>query len=139
MNPFDLPVHPMLVHFPLAFLILAWVCLILQHGYRAEPWGERARLLEWLGIATFPFTIVAGVIDLRGVDQLTSPQWDRPLIWHVTAAVTGAALFTGHAFWRRHRDVMSGGAAVLDVALATTALWSIVLAGAIAGELVYGG
>ena len=139
MNPFDLPVHPMLVHFPLAFLILAWVCLILQHGYHAEPWDERARLLEWLGVATFPFTVLAGVIDLRGVHEIVSPRWDLPLIWHVLAALTGVVLFTGHAFWRRGRDVMTGRAAVIDVTVATAALWSIVLAGAIAGEMVYGG
>ena len=139
MNPFDLPVHPMLVHFPLALLITAWVCLLLQHGFRVQPWADRARFLETVGVATFPFTILAGVIDLRGVSQLTSPSWDLPLVWHVIAALIGATLFTVHLFWRRGRDVSIGSAAVVDVGLSTAALWSIVLAGAIAGEMVYGG
>ena len=139
MNPFVLPVHPMVVHFPLALLILAWVCLILQHGYRAEPWGERVRFLEWIGVASFVPTVIAGVIDLRGFAELASPRWNLPLIWHVIAAMTAVVLFTGHAFWRRGRDVMHGSGAVIDVGVATVALWSMVLAGAIAGEMVYGG
>lgn len=139
MNPLDLPIHPALVHFPLALLVLAWVCVLLQHRFGPDPWAERARLLEIAGVATLPITIVAGVVDLRGVGLLLSPTWDLPLIWHVLAALSGAALFTAHLLWRRGRDVQAGGAAVADVVLSTGALWMLVLAGAIAGDMVYGG
>lgn len=139
MNPLDLPVHPAIVHFPLALLVLSWVCVLLQHGTASESWAERARLLELVGVSTLPFAILAGVVDLRGVSLLLSPDWDLPLIWHVLAALASAALFTAHLFWRRHRDVQARGAAVVDVAMSTSATWLLVLAGAIAGELVYGG
>lgn len=138
-NPLDLPVHPALVHFPLALLTLAWVCVLLQHGRAAEPWAERARLLETAGVVTLPFVVIAGVIDLRGVGQLTSPAWDLPLIWHVLASVMASLLFTGHLFWRRNREVSEGGARVADVVAPTVAVWGLLLAGALAAELVYGG
>jgi uncharacterized membrane protein len=138
-NPLDLPVHPAVVHFPLALLVLSWVCVILQHGWASEPWGERARFLEVVGVATLPVAILAGVVDLRGVGLLVSPDWDLPLIWHVLTALAATALFAGHLLWRRGRDVATQGAAAVDVAMSTGATWLLVLAGAIAGEMVYGG
>ncbi|MDP9183568.1 MAG: hypothetical protein M3P04_12440 [Actinomycetota bacterium] len=139
MNPLDLPVHPAVVHFPIALLVLAWVCVLLQHRTGSDAWAERARLLEIVGVATLPFTILAGVVDLRGLDTLLHPAWDLPLIWHVLAALSATALFTAHLLWRRGRDVFQGSDAVVDVVMSTSATWLLVLAGAIAGEMVYGG
>lgn len=137
MNPLDLPVHPALVHFPIAMLVAAWVCILARHGLRSAVWDDRARLFELVGVATLPPAIVAGVIDLRGVDALLDPRWSLPLIWHVLAALASSVLFAGHWFWRRRRDVTVGEAAVVDVVVSTAALWLLVLAGAIAGEMVY--
>lgn len=139
MNPLDLPIHPAIVHFPLALLVLSWVCLLLQNGWRPQPWAERARLLELAGVVSLPFAIVAGLVDLRGFDELVSPRWDLPLVWHVISALSAATLFTAHTLWRRGRDVSQGAAAVVDVVIPTAAVWLLVLAGSIAGEMVYGG
>lgn len=122
MNPFDLPVHPVVVHFPLAMLVAAWVSLLLEHRTRSATWADRTRLFEVIGVATLPITIVAGFIDTRGFSPLTNPRWELPLIWHLLAALTGAALFTAHWAWRRNRVTAGGGAAILDVGLATVAM-----------------
>lgn len=137
MNPLDLPVHPALVHFPIAMLMAAWVCVLLRHGLRARVWDDRVRLFETIGVATLPVVIVAGWVDLRGFDAVLSPRWSQPLIWHLLAGIATTALFTTHFAWRRGRDVVVGSAALLDVGLSTAAAWTLLLTGAIAGEMVY--
>lgn len=137
MNPLDLPVHPALVHFPIAMLVAAWVCVLARHGLRSAVWDDRARLFEVVGVVTLPPVILAGVVDLRGLTPLLDARWSQPLIWHVLAALASSVLFAGHWYWRRNRDVTVGGAAVVDVVVSTAALWLLVLAGAIAGEMVY--
>lgn len=137
-NPFDLPVHPAVVHAPLAMLVAAWVCVLLQQRTGATVWGERVRLFELIGVVALVPTIVAGFIDLRGFSVFTDPRWDQPLIWHSLAALLGATLFTAHWVFRRaSTDTSHGGAAALDVGLATAGAWALLAAGAIAGEMVY--
>lgn len=138
MNPFDLPVHPAIVHFPVAMLSAAWVCLLLRHGTTAPRWADRARLFETIGVIALPFTITAGFIDLRGLQPLTEMRWDQPLIWHVIAALTGSALFAAHAFATRRTGAATTGPPIaVDLGLSTAGLWLIVLAGMLAGEMVY--
>lgn len=138
MNPLDLPIHPAVVHFPIAMLGSAWVCVLLWHGTGLSRWAERARLFETVGVLSLPATIAAGFIDLRGVGPLTEARWDQPLIWHVIAALCGSALFGIHALVVRRAPLASGGPpAVVDVGLSTVGLWLIVLAGLLAAEMVY--
>lgn len=138
MNPFDLPVHPAVVHFPIAMLTAAWICVLLRHSTGSGLWRERARLFETIGVLTLPITIAAGFIDLRGLGTLTETRWDQPLIWHVTTAFAGSALFAVHAFTSRRVELAGHAEAALDVGLSTVALWLIVLAGLLSGEMVYG-
>lgn len=138
MNPFDLPVHPAVVHFPLAMLSATWVCLLLWHGTGATTWWSRARIFETVGVLTLPVTIAAGFVDLRGIGPLTAARWDQPLIWHVLAALGGSTLFVAHAVITRRRLAGSTHASMaVDLGLATGGLWLIVLAGMLAGEMVY--
>lgn len=141
MNPFALPVHPILVHFPLAMLAAGWVCLLLRHGTGRDVWAQRTRMFEAVGVATLPLALVAGFIDTRGFSPLTSPRFDQPLVWHIFAATAGTAAYVVHVLWSR-RPVPAGIAArrwvTTDLVLATAGLWLLVLAGAIAGEMVYG-
>lgn len=136
-NPFDLPVHPLVVHFPLAMLCAAWVCLLLRYGLRAESWGDRARTFETIGVATLPVTIVAGFVDTRGFEFLTDIRWDQPLVWHAIVSIVAAAIFGGHWWWQRTGQTGSLRTAMIDLGWATTGLWGLVLTGAIAGEMVY--
>lgn len=138
MNPLDLPVHPAVVHFPVAMLSAAWVCILLRHSTQRPTWAVRARLFETVGVAALPVTIVAGLIDLRGVQPLAEERWDQPLIWHVLAALSGSVLFAGHAvITRRLADRAVGPSLGLDLGLSTAGLWLIVLAGMLASEMIY--
>lgn len=78
MNPFDLPVHPAVVHFPIALLTVAWVARLWAYSFASDPWRERSQIMETIGVAVLPVTIIAGFIDTRGLDFVFDPQWDQP-------------------------------------------------------------
>jgi uncharacterized membrane protein len=139
LNPFRLPVHPMLVHFPIATLVLFWALLIVRYVTGDEKWDERARLLHVVGVATLPVAMVAALVDTRGIGFVTNPRWDAPLIWHAFAGAAAAAIFIAHFAWRRGRTPaqLSGRLAALDLAWAGAGLWFLVAVGLIAGEMVY--
>lgn len=138
LNPFTLPVHPAVVHFPVAMLTAAWVCLLVRHATGGARWAVRAGLFEIVGVASLPVVVVTGLIDTRGLDFVVNPRWDGPLIWHVIVALAGAVGFAAHWTWRRRVVVEPRGtAAVVEVGAVTMALWLIVLASLIAGEMVY--
>lgn len=137
MNPFDLPVHPVVVHFPIAMLCAAWVCLLCRYGLREARWGERARTFETIGVATLPVTIIAGFVDTRGFEFVTDVRWDLPLVWHAIVSLAAAVVFAGHWWWQRAVRSPSMRTAVTDLGWATLGLWGLVLTGAIAGEMVY--
>lgn len=66
MNPFSWPVHPILVHFPLAMLAAAWVCLLARHATGKPQWTPRERVFEAVGVWTLPLALVGGFVDTRG-------------------------------------------------------------------------
>jgi uncharacterized membrane protein len=140
MNPFTLPVHPAVVHFPLAMLAAAWVCLLAGHATGKQHWRDRERLFEAIGVWTLPLAFVGGFVDTRGFEPLSSPRFDQPLIWHIIAATAGCAAYAARFVWSRHPAIVRRTRqwATTDVVLATAGLWLLVLAGTIAGEMVYG-
>jgi len=134
----DLPLHPAVVHFPLALLALAWLCLVLHYARGGDAWVQRARLLEIAGVVALVPTVVAGFIDTRGFGFFVHARWDGPLIWHAIGGLVATAVFTGHLFWRRRQpDSLHAGVAVLDLGLVTVGFWLLVFSGAIAAEMVY--
>jgi uncharacterized membrane protein len=140
LNPFALPVHPAIVHFPVAMLSAAWVCLILRYATGDDRWDTRSRLFEIVGVVALPLTILTAFIDTRGIGFLLEPRTDAPLIWHMTAGLVTASAFTAHYLWRRKRSAaeLSGHRAVGDVALATFGMVGLLAAGLLAGEMVFG-
>ena len=138
MNPLVLPVHPIVVHFPLAMLTAAWFCALVWPVTGRAVWSQRATLFEAVGVLGLPLTIAAGFVDTRGFGPLTERNWDQPLIWHAIVSLVAAALFFGHALWRRRQVTPLGFPTVaVDIAWLTAGLWLLVLSGAIAGEMVY--
>lgn len=139
LNPFRLPVHPPLVHFPLALLTLVWAMLILRYITGDAKWDERARLLHAIALATVPFVLITALIDTRGIRFVLNPRWDAPLIWHAFSGLVVAGLAASHFFWRRRYapEQFVGRLAVADLTLASVTLWALVLVGLLAGEMVY--
>jgi uncharacterized membrane protein len=140
LNPFALPVHPAVVHFPLALLLVAWVCTIVRYVTGDLRWDDRGRLFEVVGVASLPFALGTAIIDTRGFGFLIHPRTDAPLIWHMTAGFVGACAFAGHYLWRRRRVAsdISGRLALQDVSLMTFGVLALVAASLLGGELVFG-
>ncbi|MBI3648591.1 MAG: hypothetical protein HY240_07585 [Actinobacteria bacterium] len=138
-DPFTLPVHPAVVHFPMAMLTFAWVCLILRYVTGKEHWDQRARLFEVIGVVSLPVVVTAAFIDTSGFDFIVHPQWGKPLLWHAIVALSAGGTFAAHYLWRRKRTNMpfAGREATIDIGLATAGLWLLITAGLIAGEMVY--
>ena len=83
----DLPLHPIVVHFPLALLALAWLCLVIHYVRGGDVWSQRAGLLEVVGVVALLPTVVAGFVDTRGFGFMIHARWDAPLIWHSIAGL----------------------------------------------------
>ena len=141
LNPFSLPLHPAIVHFPIAMLSVAWACVLIRYATGNVTWDGRVRLFEVVGVVALPFTIVAGFIDTRGFDFLLNPRADAPLIWHMTSGLVATIAFAVHYFWRRSKgsEELIGRKAVQDVALATFGMIALLAATFLAAEVVYGG
>ena len=139
LNPFRLPIHPPIVHFPVALLTIVWAMLVLRYVTGDVRWDARARLIHAIGIASIPVVLVTALIDTRGLGFVTEPRWDAPLIWHALGGLTVAGLAAGHFFWRRRYapEKLVGRLAVADIALASVAFWGVVFVGLLAGEMVY--
>jgi uncharacterized membrane protein len=131
------PLHPAVVHFPIALLVVAWVCYLLRSFTGDQRWGERARWLEFVGAALLPATIALGFYDIGSLDFIRNPRWDLPLIWHAITAAAAAAVFLGHFLMQRVRPQPPGRQVLLDIGLTTSGVWLLTLAGLIAGEMVY--
>lgn len=140
LNPFSLPLHPAINHFPLAMLTVAWACVLIRYATGNVMWDGRIRLFEVVGVAALPFTIVAAFIDTRGFDFLLNPRADAPLIWHMTSGLVASIAFGVHYFWRRTKDSaqFTGRVAVQDVALITFGMIALLGAGFLGAEVVYG-
>lgn len=132
MNPFALPVHPAVVHFPIALVVMGWLSLLAYQVTHDEQWRDRAWVLEVAGALTLPVAIAAGIIDTRGLRFVAEPRWDGPLIWHAIAGVAATLLIGSHAWFRRRRGEL------LDVAALTVGVWLVTVAGLIGGEMVFG-
>lgn len=136
---FDLPLHPIFVHFPVALLTLAWLFLLAHYWTGAERPKALSAVMETVGIIALPVTIVTGLIDTSGISFLTSPNWGLPLVWHFLLASGGAVAFTAHGLMRLRASRAGSDLGISwDLGLSTTGFWLIVFAGLLAGELVYG-
>lgn len=62
-----IPIHPLLVHFPIAFYLLESLLLWLWLFRKEDKYRELARLVFFLAFAGMGAAIVAGLYDARGV------------------------------------------------------------------------
>jgi uncharacterized membrane protein len=63
------PIHPMLVHFPIAFWTVAVGAYVLSAAGVGEPAAGIAKLANGAGLVMAMFAMVAGLLELRSIDS----------------------------------------------------------------------
>ena len=129
--------HPAVVHFPIALLVLN-LLLTLRHLRHPDPFVERAAygalLLGWWGA-------LAAIVTGTGAAALVWPVEANVLPWLNSHAVLGfAVLFVyGRALLRRRRqpDVLAGPGRRPYVLLLLLGTGLLLLDGWIGGHMVY--
>jgi uncharacterized membrane protein len=138
MFSFDVPLHPSLVHFPIALLVLgagAAILFRLMHRPAGEKWGVYSLLAGWL--LTLP-ALITGLIDKSGI-PVESPA-NQVANLHTTLMITMWVIFGGALYlyyiWQK-KEQLNGGRLWIWFLLLILAVIVLTLAGHQGARLVY--
>ncbi len=71
------PIHPMLVPFPIAFFIMAFVAdVVYEAGAAGSDWAQFAYILLIGGIATSLAAAMAGLVEYSVIGYVHSGVWE---------------------------------------------------------------
>lgn len=131
----ELPWHPAVVHFPVAFLFSAGVLTLWRHATgRRSMVGPAAGLLL-AGVATFPVVVLTGLRDAGWGELFSTLDFGQPLPWHIVAAIVTMVTATG---WLVASRVLADTLTVrAECVLAGSTVWLLVMTGLLAGEVVF--
>ena len=136
-----LPLHPRLVHFPIALLVTG-VLLVLLHLWRRQDWhglsfertGFASLVVGWLAVVP---AVISGLIDQNAI-AMDSPA--RPVSNnHITAIVVTWIVFGLAIYLRiRQRQIMDDPRRRwLYIGLLLAGLLGLIVAGELGGQLTY--
>ncbi|MFM7044294.1 MAG: DUF2231 domain-containing protein [Ilumatobacteraceae bacterium] len=131
----DMPIHPALVHFPIAFLFTASVLIAVRHATGRALLERYIAPLLIVGVATLPIVMLAGLRDAGWLDLFRNADAGQPLIWHAIVSTCVAVSATSHAVVRARSD--GSPDRLVDLSLAAATAWLLVTTGLLAGEMVY--
>ena len=136
MTLFDIPLHPSLVHFPIALLSLGGMA-VLAALWRPGWWGDWGLTSLWAGLAFTVPVVVSGLIDKSQLSFDSAA--NRLADLHTTGMVLMWPLFGTAAFlsyiWRRDLGKASKKARV--ALLLIVGLILLFWAGHLGARLVY--
>lgn len=127
------PIHPAIVHLPIACLVLATVADI-GGWYLGEQVAWMASILMFVGIATAFFAMLAGFIELSKVSP-DSPAM-RTANQHVTLMITAWSFYLVSLYLRIKNDAFSQPG-WMDVTLSCLGFLFLFTGGWLGGKLVY--
>lgn len=126
------PLHPILIPFPIAFLIGAFAT-DLGHWWTADPFWARASL--WLvggGVATAALASVLGLVDFLTIDRARVHR-----VGWVHALGNGAVVLLALANWLLRLDDPAAAVLPWGIALSSVVAALLVATGWAGGELAY--
>ena len=133
------PVHPALVHFPIACWSLATLADLASMFGSGSAWSEPAWLLAgWLlviGLAAALAAMAAGMVELLKLDD-DHPAFAR-VNHHMWLAMTAWALYAASLFLRLD-DMTLTRPSGLAIALSVAGFIALGMTGWLGGTLVYG-
>ena len=142
----SIPLHPMLVHFPVAFYFLELLLLILW-AVKHDPGYRRFALFSFrLGYLFMIVAIIAGYVDAGGRGVFGLGEFINRLTWgnmlkirlHVFAATGVFILYTTRAFFWRWGREESRSYRTIQILGALVGYCLVILTGYFGGILVFG-
>ena len=126
------PIHPMLIPFPIAFFITAFVCDLVFWQTANPGWADATLWLLGAGLIMAALAAVAGLTDVLGEPQIRAMNeaW-----WHAGLNVL-AVLIELYNWYSRYMD---GSAAIVPTGLILSAIvvGLLVVTGWLGGHMVF--
>jgi uncharacterized membrane protein len=114
------PIHPMLIPFPIAFLVSTFVCDLIFWRTGNSAWSTAALYLLGAALVMAALAAIAGLMDFFGDERIR----DMSSAWHhMIGNVVAVLLSVLNWYWR----YAGGDAAVLPWGLAISALVVLIL------------
>ena len=104
------PLHPMLIPFPVAFLVSTFVCDVIFWSTRNPAWSTAALYLLGAALVMAALAAVAGLIDFLGDERIRA----LSAVWHHMIGNVAAVLLS---LWNWYRRYEGGAEAVLPTGL----------------------
>ena len=126
------PLHPMLIPFPVAFLVATFVCDLIFWRTGNPAWSTASLWLLGAALIMAALAAVAGLTDFLGDQRIR----DLGAAWHHLIGNVIAVLLS---LWNWYRRYEAGEAAVLPVGLILSGIVVLILlyTGWRGGEMVY--
>jgi uncharacterized membrane protein len=129
------PLHPMLVHFPVALYPTSLVFDVLSHlAEDGNPFVRGAFALIVIALVVSALAVAAGFADFLLIENGTRT-W-RIAVLHMSVQLVTAGLFLANAVLRG-RDLDVTATPVGPIILSLVGLLTLILGAALGGELVY--
>ncbi len=129
-------VHPMVVHYPIAFLSAFFVLEIVGLAWQRSALRKLATGLLYLGALGALAAVAAGLIAAGSVPH--GEEVHEIMQWHERLGITVAVLATGLAVWRALAKAdFSGMAEALYLSLAGMVITCMVFGADLGGQMVY--
>jgi uncharacterized membrane protein len=114
------PIHPMLIPFPIAFLVSTFVCDLIFWSTRNPAWSTAALYLLGAALVMAALAAIAGLTDFFGDERIRqmSSAWH-----HMIGNVVAVLLSILNWYWR----YTGGEAAVIPWGLAISGLVVLIL------------
>jgi uncharacterized membrane protein len=104
------PLHPMLIPFPVAFLVATFVCDLIFWSTRNGAWATASKYLLGAALIMAALAAVAGLIDFMGDRRIR----DLSAAWH---HMIGNVVVVLLSLWNWYRRYQGGDEAVLPTGL----------------------
>src|SRR4029450_10484357 len=129
------PLHPMLVHFPIALYPTSLVFDVLSHlAEDGNPYVRGAFALIVIALVVSVLTVAAGFADFLLIEN-GSRTW-RIAVLHMSLQLVTAGLFLANAVLRG-RDLDVTATPVGPIILSVVGLATLIVGASLGGELVY--